>query len=111
MMAGTTFALIWANLDHVSYHDMVHGEYEGHVSLHFLVTDVGMAFFFGIAAKEIREAMLPGGSLSSIRRAATPLVATLAVPRRLPGEARSWVFFLLGEESAENRNLDQCGLP
>jgi NhaA family Na+:H+ antiporter len=36
-----------------------------------------MVFFFGIAAKEITEAMLPGGSLNPIRKAVNPLVATL----------------------------------
>ena len=36
-----------------------------------------MAFFFGIAAKEITEACLPGGSLSPLRRAVNPLLGTL----------------------------------
>ncbi len=35
-----------------------------------------MAFFFAIAAKEVWEALLPGGSLANPRRAATPLLAT-----------------------------------
>lgn len=43
--------------------------------LHFWVNDVGMVFFFAIAAKEVFEATLPGGPLSSPRRAAVPLVA------------------------------------
>jgi NhaA family Na+:H+ antiporter len=36
-----------------------------------------MCFFFAIAAKEIWEALLPGGALSSARKAATPILATL----------------------------------
>jgi len=36
-----------------------------------------MCFFFAMAAKEIWEALLPGGALSSPRKAATPLLATL----------------------------------
>src|SRR5207237_7047874 len=35
-----------------------------------------MALFFGIAAKEVRAAALPGGPLGSARRALVPLVAT-----------------------------------
>ena len=37
--------------------------------LHFWVNDVGMVFFFALAAKEVFEATLPGGPLASPRRA------------------------------------------
>jgi Na+/H+ antiporter NhaA len=37
--------------------------------LHFWVDDTGMVFFFALAAKEVFEATLPGGSLASPRRA------------------------------------------
>ncbi len=50
--------------------------HEHHFNLEFLVNDILMAFFFAIAAKEVWEALLPGGSLSNPRRAATPLFAT-----------------------------------
>ena len=43
----------------------------------FLVNDILMALFFALAAKEVWEAMLPGGALSNPRRAATPLLATV----------------------------------
>jgi NhaA family Na+:H+ antiporter len=50
----------------------------GHrVTLHFLVNDVFMVFFFGIAAKEITESALPGGSLNPIRKALNPLISTV----------------------------------
>ena len=67
--------------------------------MHFLVNDIFMCFFFGLAIKEVTEALLstaaessrrflvfgalpceallPGGSLSPIRRATNPLMATL----------------------------------
>ncbi|MCB9905221.1 MAG: Na+/H+ antiporter NhaA [Planctomycetes bacterium] len=47
------------------------------VTLHWLVNDVFMVFFFGIAAKEIAEACLPGGSLNPIKSAINPLLATV----------------------------------
>ena len=68
LVAGTVAALTWANIDAESYDTVAHG-------LHFWVNDVGMVFFFAIAAKEVFEATLPGGPLSSPRRAALPLVA------------------------------------
>ena len=47
------------------------------ITFHFLVNDLFMVLFFGIAAKEITESCLPGGSLNPIRKAITPLFATL----------------------------------
>ena len=47
------------------------------MTLHFLVSDVFMVFFFGIAMKEITESTLPGGSLNPLRKAMNPLISTL----------------------------------
>ena len=95
LVAGALAALVWANFDHNyhshSYHHFVefdlrdlfgmgghHGAADHHgLTIHFLVNDVLMALFFAIAAKEVWEALLPGGSLSNLRTAATPLLATL----------------------------------
>jgi Na+:H+ antiporter, NhaA family len=68
LVAGTVAALFWANLDHESYDRFAH-------ALHFAVNDVGMVFFFAMAAKEIVEATVPGGALSSPREAAVPMLA------------------------------------
>jgi Na+:H+ antiporter, NhaA family len=70
LVAGTVCALVWANLDFDSYDRVAH-------PLHFWVNDIGMAFFFALAAKEVFEATLPGGALASLRQAASPLVAAV----------------------------------
>src|SRR5688572_10046884 len=70
LVAGTVAALIWANLDLSSYDAVVH-------PLHFWVNDVGLVFFFALAAKEVFEATLPGGPLASPRRAVSPLAAAV----------------------------------
>ncbi len=70
LIAGTAIGLIWANTDLEGYENLTH-------SIHFFINDIAMAFFFGIAAKEVYEALLPGGALSSPRKAAMPLLATL----------------------------------
>jgi NhaA family Na+:H+ antiporter len=49
LLAGTVVAVAWANVDHHSYDHVVH-------PLHFWVNDVGMVFFFALAAKEVFEA-------------------------------------------------------
>ena len=70
LLAGTIAAVIWANLDLTGYEQLAH-------PLHFWVNDVAMVFFFAIAAKEVFEAMLPGGPLASPRRALLPLAAAV----------------------------------
>jgi Na+:H+ antiporter, NhaA family len=66
--AGAVIALIWANTAHESYE-----RFAG--ALRFAVNDVGMAFFFALATKEVVEATAAGGALHTWRRAALPVVA------------------------------------
>ena len=56
--------------------DAPHAGPHHRLSIHYFVQDVLMALFFAIAAKEVWEAFLPGGALSNIQKAATPLLAT-----------------------------------
>jgi NhaA family Na+:H+ antiporter len=70
LLAGTIAAVAWANLDLPSYDHLAH-------PLHFWVNDVGMVFFFALAAKEVFEATLPGGPLASPRRALAPLASAV----------------------------------
>ena len=88
LILGALIALVWANTNPHSYHEFVEfviwdhapiGHYHhGHrtLTLHYLVNDLLMAFFFAIAAKEVWEAIiLKNGSLRG-KKAATPLFAT-----------------------------------
>jgi NhaA family Na+:H+ antiporter len=84
LVFGVLTALIWCNVDEEGYDHFIHiklwknAELFGHeLTLHFLVNDIFMCFFFGLAIKEVTEAVLPGGSLSPIWRAANPLCATV----------------------------------
>ncbi|WP_308915008.1 Na+/H+ antiporter NhaA [Jannaschia sp. LMIT008] len=106
LIFGAAIALVWANVDAHSYHlvveyplwfndhvgyDLHHWEVAlgedaalfGHaetakvLTVHYLVNDILMAFFFAIAAKEVWEAViLKNGSLRG-KKAATPLFATV----------------------------------
>ena len=71
LLSGIAAAMLAANVDPDGYQRIVHwrpfGELAlfGHaLDLHYLVNDMFMVFFFGIAAKEITEACLPGGDLN-----------------------------------------------
>jgi len=68
LLVGAVIALAWANLAPASYGVFSH-------ALHFVANDIGMVFFFALAAKEVFEATLPGGPLGSVRSAALPLLA------------------------------------
>jgi NhaA family Na+:H+ antiporter len=76
LIAGVIVALVWVNLDPAGYHAFVHDPVFGRLSFHFLVNDLFMVFFFGIAAAEITQSCLPGGDLNPLRRAVNPLLAT-----------------------------------
>jgi NhaA family Na+:H+ antiporter len=84
LIGGAVVAMLVANLFPDWYKHAIHWRPFGDASLfgygldlHFLVNDVFMALFFGIAAKEITEACLPGGNLNPPRKAMNPLLATL----------------------------------
>jgi NhaA family Na+:H+ antiporter len=90
LIVGVLAALVAANLAPHWYHewfghwDPAHppkalpGSIFGHhLTIHFLVNDIFMVFFFGVAAKEITEACLPGGSLNPPKKAVNPLIATI----------------------------------
>lgn len=48
-----------------------------YATLHFLINDIFMVLFFGIAAKEITESCLPGGALNPISKAVNPILGTI----------------------------------
>ena len=98
LIVGVVLAMIWANVGPESYEflvhsplhklggmfsqtslhsDAAHGEWDHYLSLHFLINDIFMALFFGIAAKEISEACLPNGALNPISKAINPLFGTI----------------------------------
>ncbi|MEZ6061246.1 MAG: Na+/H+ antiporter NhaA [Planctomycetaceae bacterium] len=98
LILGVIVAVIWANLSPNSYYAAVHAPFhqfgdwlsmgnsvtEMHAhgwahyfTLHFLINDIFMVVFFGIAAKEITEACLPEGALNPVSKAINPLFGTV----------------------------------
>lgn len=121
LLAGVAAALIAANLapewyahwfakahggaDHGDHHVWTTGlTIFGHpVGLNFLINDIFMVFFFGIAAKEITESCLPGGSLNPPKKAINPLFATIG------GVAGPVGVFFLFMFMAKSMNLSGYG--
>lgn len=87
LIVGTLAALYAATAHKDWYHATAH-------PLEFFVNDVLMAAFFFMAAKEIRESMLPEGPLSSLKTAALPLLATAG------GVLGPALLFILGSQIA-----------
>lgn len=80
LIMGVICALIWANIDHHSYHAFLHHKLlpgVTKVDFHFLMNDIFMVFFFGIAGVEITQSVLPGGDLNPPSKAVGPLFATV----------------------------------
>jgi NhaA family Na+:H+ antiporter len=67
---GVLVALVWANTAGESYFRFAH-------ALRFSVNDIGMAFFVGVIAEEMLEAVMPGGALYRWRRTLLPVVAAV----------------------------------
>ncbi len=85
LIFGVLASLVLANVDSHLYEDIVDWAPFGHnahifgheVTVHFLVNGMFMVLFFGIAAKEITESVLPGGTLNPPQKAVNPLMGTL----------------------------------
>ena len=89
LIVGVFAGLLVANLDAHFYEDLVDyhlfdwlfGDgakvFGRAVTAHFIINEIFMVFFFGIAAKEITESVLPGGALNPVGRAINPLFGTL----------------------------------
>jgi len=80
LVFGVVLGLIWANVAPGSYRFVLEYPFVGHdihFDTRFLINEIFMALFFGLATKEVVESMLPGGDLSPIRRAVNPLCATV----------------------------------
>jgi NhaA family Na+:H+ antiporter len=114
LLTGVAVAMLAANLEPEWYEHAIHwrpfGDLQvfGHdLTLHFLVNDIFMVLFFGIAAKEITESCLPGGSLNPLSKAINPLFATLG---GVAGPVAVffgglWLFFQFGVYTPETTDL------
>ena len=85
LIFGVIAGLLVANWKIDLYHHLIDYElfgegasFLGHkLTPHFLINDIFMVFFFGIAAKEITESVLPGGALNPPSKAINPLLGTI----------------------------------
>lgn len=86
LIVGVVAAVLWANLvgedayNAIVYRELFDFSLFGRnvtVSPHWLINDIFMVFFFGVAAKEITDAMLPGGALNPPSKALNPIFGTI----------------------------------
>ena len=95
-----------ADTEHADSHGAGHHGWRHFLSLHFLINDLFMVLFFGIAAKEIAEACLPGGALNPVSKAINPLLGTLGGVLGPVG-----VYFLLNGVMGEEAWARGWGIP
>jgi NhaA family Na+:H+ antiporter len=84
LLAGVAAAMLAANAAPDAYERVVHWRPFGDAALfgyaldlHYLVNELFMALFFGIAAVELTRSCLPGGDLNPPAKAVNPLIATI----------------------------------
>ena len=85
LIVGVVLGLVVANIDSHFYEELVEYRIFGegimvlghHLTIHYIVNEMFMVFFFGIAAKEIIWSVLPNGPLNPITKAVNPLMGTL----------------------------------
>ncbi len=85
LILGVLAGLATANIDHSFYEKLVDYHLFGEnakvlgkdLTVHFLINEMFMVLFFGIAAKEITDSVLPGGALNPPNKAINPLMATI----------------------------------
>lgn len=78
LITGAAFALILANVFPEFYKTLVYSPLFNtkNINMYFLINDIFMVFFFGLAAAEIKRSLSPGGALYPVKKAVTPLMAT-----------------------------------
>ena len=106
LIAGVILAVIWANLASEAYHYFVEQPIFGGLSFHFISNELFMVLFFGIAAVEITQSCLPGGSLNPFSRAINPLFGTLG---GVVGPIV--VYFLLNSICGSSKLINGWGIP
>ncbi len=84
LIAGVITGIFFANVNSEAYNILLNTELLsdfkifGHpITFKFIMNDIFMIFFFGIATVEIVRAIIPGGSLNPVKKAINPLIATL----------------------------------
>lgn len=78
LIFGVLCAMVTANVSPEAYHRIVHTPIWGEeISFHWLVNDIFMVFFFATAGVEIINSLSKGGALNPLKRAITPLMATV----------------------------------
>jgi len=103
LILGIAVAMFLANWAPVAYESFLNtplfhiGPFEA--TFKRLINEVFMAFFFGLATKELVEAMLPGGCLENPKRALNPILATI-VGAVIPALLYVGLVFLFLENTA-----------
>lgn len=92
VLTGAVIAIVWANIAGSSYFRVAE-------NLAFAVNDVGMAVVLAVLAQEVVEAMHPGGTLYSWRRALLPVAAAIG---GVLGAAATYKVYIL---AGDTRNL------
>lgn len=77
LILGIISALVWANVNYISYQNFLHYKLGGLFDVHFAVNDIFLVLFFGLISIEIVHDLSPNGAMHPLNKALANIMAAL----------------------------------
>lgn len=77
LILGIITALVWANVNYVSYQNFLHYKIGGLFDVHFAVNDIFLVLFFGLISIEIVHDLAPNGAMHPLHKAVANIMAAV----------------------------------
>ena len=77
LILGIISALVWANVNYVSYQNFLHYKIGGLFDVHFAVNDIFLVLFFGLISIEIVHDLAPNGAMHPLHKALANIMAAI----------------------------------
>lgn len=77
LILGIISALVWANVNYISYQNFLHYKLGGLFDVHFAVNDIFLVLFFGLISIEIVHDLAPNGAMHPLHKALANIMAAV----------------------------------
>lgn len=77
LILGIIAALVWANVNYISYQNFLHYKIGGLFDVHFAVNDIFLVLFFGLISIEIVHDLAPNGAMHPLHKALANIMAAV----------------------------------
>lgn len=77
LILGIITALVWANVNYISYQNFLHYKFGGLFDVHFAVNDIFLVLFFGLISIEVVHDLAPNGAIHPLHKALANIMAAI----------------------------------